>query len=107
MVRRARVRLSKVCDMMRASSSIYCAPDDAVFKCGKFGPYPRLALEIDLADDDALAGIQLRHHLAPAVDDGAVAVGLAAVFMLSRLRRGHEMAEVLHSARTQQQMPMG
>src|SRR5690606_4323414 len=110
MVRRARARLSEVA-LMRCPSDMGCpsgdsAPEDAMFKGREFAPHAGLARQVDLPHCDALAGRQLVQHRAPAIDHHAVAIGAAAVGMLTDLRRNHKMAEVFDGPRAHQHIPV-
>jgi hypothetical protein len=77
-----------------------------MFKCRKLGTHTGLPLEIHLAGDDALARGQFAQYTSPAIDDGAVTIGFAAILVRAGLRRGHQMAQVFDGAGAQQQMPV-
>ncbi len=77
-----------------------------MFQRRELAPHARLALQVDLAHGGTLAGRQHIDNGAPAVHHHAVAIGAAAVLVLTDLRRDHQVAEVLHRARAVQQVPV-
>ena len=69
-------------------------------------PHGLYASRVELGQHDAHAFVAHRQHLAPGVDDHAVAVGAAAVLVHAALRRRDHVALVLDRPRAQQQLPM-
>ena len=92
------------------ASTPLIAPNPAthtpVFQRRQLHPRRRDAGRVDLGKHHALAFGQHAEHLAPRVDDHAVAEGAPATLMQAALRGGDHIALVLDGTRAQQQFPV-